>query len=49
LTLQMAEGEGIEPLAPRATLVFKTSCRPFSGTFLEMVRAVRFELTLFWF
>lgn len=30
-TGRLAEGEGIEPLASSATLVFKTSCRPFSG------------------
>ena len=29
---RLEEGEGIEPLALRATPVFETGCRPFSGT-----------------
>ncbi len=31
---RLEEGEGIEPLALRATPVFETGCRPFSGTLL---------------
>ena len=31
---KLEEGEGIEPLAVRATPVFGTGCRPFSGTLL---------------
>ena len=37
---RMAEGGGIEPLDVMPTTVFKTACRPFSGTlylFLEVV------------
>jgi hypothetical protein len=32
--LHPAEGRGIEPPGYSPALVFKTSCRPFSGTFL---------------
>ena len=37
---QKAEGRGIEPPACYTALVFKTSCRPFSGAFQNLVTQI---------